>query len=103
VDAVASSNLDCAALEQQGLYDDTVANIFHQRSLTLSEIACSLSHGRAYDIIVSRGHEVSMVIEDDSLFVPSQLDRVDLDVLPPGWDIAFLSSFIESGQPRHLI
>lgn len=103
VDAVASANLDRAELEQQGLYDDTAANTFHQRSLSLSEIACSLSHGRAYDIIVSRGHEVSMVIEDDSLFFPSRLDRVELDVLPPGWDVAFLNSFIENGRPRRRI
>ena len=79
------------------------ANRWHQRSLTVSEIACSLSHGRAYDVIVSRGQEVAMVVEDDSLFVPSRLDRVDLSALPPGLDIAFLNSFIEAGRPRRLI
>ena len=103
VDAVASANLDRAELEQQRLYDDAAANRFHQRSLSLSEIACSLSHGRAYDIIVSRGHEISMVIEDDSLFVPSRLDRVDPGALPPGWDVAFLNSFTENGRPRRRI
>ena len=103
VEAIAGDNLDLVDLEQQGLYDDAAAKRFHERSLSLSEIACSLSHGRAYDIIVSRGHEVSMVIEDDSLFVPSRMDRLDLSALPPGWDIAFLNSFIENGRPRRRI
>jgi glycosyl transferase family 25 len=103
VDAVAGANLDLAELERQGLYDDAAAKRFHERSLSLSEIACSLSHGRAYDIIVSRGHEVSMIIEDDSLFVPSRLDRLDLGALPLGWDVAFLNSFIENGRPRRRI
>jgi hypothetical protein len=52
---------------------------------------------------VSRGHEVSMVIEDDALFIPSRLDRVKLDVLPAGWHIAFLNAFVENGRPRRRI
>lgn len=103
VDAISSASLNRAELERQALYDDAAANSFHGRSLSLSEIACSLSHGRAYDIIVSRGHEVAIVIEDDSLFISSRLDRVDIDALPPGWDVAFLNSFIENGRPRHRI
>jgi|SRR5579872_1218161 len=103
VEAVAGADLDLAELGAQGLYDDAAAKRFHERSLTLSEIAASLSHGRTYDIIVSRGHEVSMVVEDDTLFVPSRLDRLDLGALPPGWDIAFLNSFIENGRPRQRI
>jgi glycosyl transferase, family 25 len=103
VDAVAGSDLDLSQLEMQGLYDDAAARRFHKRSLTLSEIACSLSHGRVYDIIVANGHEVSMVVEDDTLFIPSRLDRLDLGVLPTGWDVAFLNSFIENGRPRRRI
>lgn len=103
VDAIASDRLDRDDLQRQGLYDDAAAKLFHQRSLTLSEIACSLSHGRAYDLIVSRAHEISMIIEDDSLFVPSRLDRIRLDDLPDGWDIAFLNSFIEQGRPQRPI
>jgi glycosyl transferase family 25 len=103
VDVVVCAHLNLVELKRQELYDDARANSFHGRSLTLSEISCSLSHGRAYDVIVSRGHDVSMVIEDDALFIPSRLDRVDLDVLPPDWDIAFLNSFIENGQPRRRI
>lgn len=103
LDAVATTHLDRAKLEREGLYDDAAANKFHGRSLTMSEIACSLSHGRAYDVIVSRGHEVTMVVEDDALFIPSRLDRVDLDVLPLGWDIVFLNAFVVNGRPRRRI
>jgi GR25 family glycosyltransferase involved in LPS biosynthesis len=100
IDGFSIANLDLAKLQQEGLYDDAAANRFHGRSLTMSEISGSLSHGRAYDLIVSRGHEVSMVIEDDALFIPSRLDRVELDVLPAGWHIAFLNTFVENGRPR---
>jgi glycosyl transferase family 25 len=103
VDAVLNAGLDSAELERQKLYDDAAAISFHGRSLSLSEIACSLSHGRAYDMIVSRGHEISMVIEDDSLFIASRMDRVNLNALPIDWDIVFLNSFIENGRPRRRI
>jgi GR25 family glycosyltransferase involved in LPS biosynthesis len=103
VDAIAAIDLDRAQLEKRGLYNDTLSNRYHRRSLSLSEIAGSLSHGRVYDIIVSRGHEISMVIEDDCLFIPSRLDRIDLDALPKGWDVVFLNSFIENGRPRRRI
>ena len=103
VDAIASDRLDRDDLQRQGLYDDAAAKTFHHRSLTPSEIACSLSHGRAYDLIVSHTHEISMIIEDDSLFVPSRLDSIRLDDLPDGWDIAFLNSFVEQGRPQRRI
>jgi GR25 family glycosyltransferase involved in LPS biosynthesis len=103
VNAVAAADLDHGKLEKQGLYSDATARRYHNRSLSLSEIAGSLSHGQVYDLIVSRGHEVSMVIEDDSLFIPSRLDRVKLKALPEGWDIVFLNSFIGNGRPRRLI
>jgi GR25 family glycosyltransferase involved in LPS biosynthesis len=101
VEAVSSDNLDHAALQREGLYDDAKANRYHERSLT--EIACSLSHGQIYDLVVSRGHEVAMIVEDDSLFIPSRLDKIVLEDLPAGWDIAFLNSFIENGRPRRRI
>lgn len=103
VDAIAGFNLDLSELALQGLYDDAAARRFHNRSLTPSEIACSLSHGRAYEIIGASGHEVSIVVEDDTLFIPSRMDRLDLGAFPPGWDIVFLNSFIENGPPRRRI
>lgn len=103
VDAVNGHNLDVSQLIRQNVYDDAAANRYHHRSLTRSEIACSLSHGKAYEMIVMSGHEVAMIVEDDALFIPSRLDRVNLDSLPADWDIVFLNSFIENGRPRRAI
>lgn len=103
IDGVIGSELDPAELDRQGIYDDRRSMELRQRSLTRSEIACSLSHGRAYDRIVERGHDIALVIEDDVLFMPSRLDRIELDKLPAGWDIAFLNSFVDQGRPRRLV
>ena len=103
VDAIEATGLSRDQIIEAGLYDETAALGLHQRPLRLTEIAGSLSHGIAYERIVARGHPMAMVIEDDALFCPAELDRVDLAALPPGWDIAFLNSFIESGPPRNRI
>jgi glycosyl transferase, family 25 len=103
VDAVKLTEADRTSLGQQGFYDEAAAQHYHQRPLTISEISCSLSHGRAYDLIVEAGDPIAMVIEDDCLFMPSQLDRIDLQALPHGWDLAFLNSFMENGRPRRRI
>lgn len=103
VDAIVGSNFDRAHFERTGDYDDAASMRQHGRSLTLTEIASSLSHGICYDLIVERGHEIAMVIEDDALFIPSRLDKVDLAALPQGWDIAFLNSFMENGRPRRQV
>ena len=94
IDAIDASKLDVPELVRTGIYDEAATKKIHGYTLSKSQIACSLSHGLAYDTIVARGHEVAMVIEDDALFVASQMDRVDLGVLPKDWDVVFLSSFV---------
>ncbi len=103
IDAVVGADLDPAALGREGVYDDKISHSLHERSLSKSEIAASLSHGHVYDLIVERGHEAALVVEDDCLFIPARMDRIDLSRLPNGWDIVFLNSFVANGRPRQRI
>lgn len=99
VDAVDASALDYEQLGRDGLYDDSAARKYHGRSIKLTEIAGSLSHASVYDLIVSRGEAMALVLEDDALFLTRRVNRFRLDHLPPDADIVFLNTFCESGGP----
>lgn len=103
VDAVVVPPLDFEVLARDGIYNDAATRQFHPRSLTKNEISCSLSHGRCYDLIVSKGHERALILEDDALFMPARLDDVDISALPADWDVLSLSSFLKDKPPRHRV
>lgn len=92
-DAVDANKIDKNNLISRGIYDDFLSNKYHNRSLTNGEIACSLSHGRVYEIIVKKNIKMALILEDDALFVSDYINSIDLSILPNGWDIVFLSSF----------
>lgn len=76
-------------------YDDLVAkrlrNRYKNRGLTQTEIACSLSHLKAYEKIISDKTPFAMVSEDDALF-PFKKDYLEkiLSELPNDWEICLL-------------
>ena len=99
VDAVDARELDRARLSAANLLDDDARLRHHGRVLSRNEIACSLSHGRAYELIACRNHEVALILEDDALFVPARARRLRLADVPPGFDCVFLNAFLDREPP----
>jgi len=103
-DAVDANQIDKNNLISKKIYDDFLSKKYHERSLTNGEIACSLSHGAVYEIIVEKNEKIALILEDDALFVSDYINSIDLSILPNGWDIVFLSSFYLVKPPLgHLV
>ncbi len=100
VDAVSAKEIDIAALIDEGVYDEAAAIRYHGRPLRPEEVACSLSHGKAYERILAEQHPLALVIEDDALFVPHRIDRLRLRDLPQDLEILFLNSFRTQEPPE---
>lgn len=100
VDAVDSRMLDRGDLAARGVIDEERTRQFHTRPLTINEIACSLSHGLAYQRIVEREDPVALVLEDDALFLRRRIARVRLSELPSDFDCVFLNTFLLHDPPR---
>jgi len=75
VDAVDASSIDRQELIRQGL-DDEGSRRHHGRTLTLNEVACSLSHRLVYERIVAEGHSHALVVEDDALFLSRRVAAI---------------------------
>lgn len=100
VDGVDGDLLDVDKLVSDGIYDDSMSKKYHDRSLRPGEIACSLSHGLVYDTIIEKKHSISLILEDDALFISWRLNKIDFDIFPDDWDVVFLSSFFNSVPPK---
>ena len=98
-DAIDAKKINRSNLIANNLYDDSLANYYHNRSLSNGEIACSLSHGSVYELIVKDNHDFSLILEDDAIFLSEQIDLIDLSALPGNWDVVFLSSFYLDRPP----
>jgi glycosyl transferase family 25 len=100
VEAVDAASLTTGTLQAGDLYDEASAIKYHGRPLTRGEIACSLSHGDLYERIIAAGHPYAVILEDDALFVPTRLDRLNLGDLPADFDVVFLNSFRDQEPPQ---
>ncbi len=100
IEGIDGSSLDILNLIGDGLYDDTLAKKYHNRSLRLGEIALSLSHGKIYEKIVSNNQKMAMIIEDDAIFIKNRLKKIDIHNFPSNWDIIFLSYDLSTYSPR---
>jgi glycosyl transferase family 25 len=86
--------LDLAALEARGVYDDRAARRLHRhgRGITLGHIACVLSHARIWRRMLDEGHERVLVFEDDAEPIPESIALAPavLAQLPPSFELAYL-------------
>jgi glycosyl transferase, family 25 len=98
-DAIDANNLDVDKLISNGVYNDDLAKKYHNRSLNKGEIACSLSHGGVYELILKNNNSMSLILEDDTLFVSDLINAIDVSIFPEDWDIVFLSSFYTKSPP----
>jgi glycosyl transferase family 25 len=99
VDAVDAREIDRARLRADGKLDDDASRRHHGRLLSPNEIACSLSHGRAYELIVRRDHDFALIVEDDALFVSDRLRRFRFADLQDDFDCVFLNAFLSRDPP----
>ncbi len=92
-------DLDRDRLVKEGAYDEsrTRRAFRHTREMNLGEIACAISHRRAYEAAVANGWARTVVFEDDVVPRPADLPLLPaaLSQLPPGWDLCYL------GYARH--
>lgn len=82
LDAGTRSRYYCEALNHQ---------VYHKR-LTAGEIGCYISHLRAWQLIVERGWQHALVLEDDLLLRPEFPAAVAAVAdLPAGWEVVKLN------------
>ncbi|GKY88147.1 glycosyltransferase family 25 protein [Sinisalibacter aestuarii] len=92
--------LDIDQLIADGIYDDAAARRYHGRPLSPAEIGLSLSHANIYKTIVEEGLDEAVILEDDVLFQPRNLDAVDWSAIPDDFDVVFLHAQLDQKPPR---
>jgi glycosyl transferase family 25 len=99
--AVDGSQLDRAALGPEGRYDDAYAHERFSRSLSMGEIACTLSHVELCRKIVADGLPVAVVLEDDITFIDGVADvvRRALANAPADWELLQLYHWCKDTFP----
>lgn len=100
VKAILGVNLDIEALIADGLYNDEAARRYHGRSLTKPEIGLSLTHANIYKTIVDEDINEAIILEDDALFLPRNLDAVDYSAVPVDFDVLLLHARVDEKPPR---
>ncbi|AXI47270.1 hypothetical protein C1J03_15385 [Sulfitobacter sp. SK012] len=100
VDATVGSDLDLSKLVEDGLYDDEKARHYHDRPLTPGEIGLSLTHARIYKMIVDSDLDEAVILEDDVLFLPRNLDTLRRSSIPPDFDVLFFHAELSEDPPR---
>ena len=103
VDAVQASDLTYDKVASDGLYASEICRHFHGRDLRLTEIACSISHAKTYQLISGSTAPWSLIIEDDALFRARRLARFTWQQIPTDAQIVFLSSFLHERPPKDKI
>jgi len=99
--AVDANGIDIAELESRRIYDDQIAREKFSRSLSRAEIACTLSHLKAYQTIVDENISMAMVLEDDAMLEPGIASKISggLSEAPPDWDILQLFHGCNEQEP----
>lgn len=74
---------------RDGRYDDEVSRRSFDRSLSMAEIGCGLSHLSIYQRMVRDGTPVALVSEDDAQFAPDARQRIEevLKTAPADWGV----------------
>jgi glycosyl transferase, family 25 len=89
VPAFDGKKLSLETVTQDGSYNDEVSKRSFDRSLSMAEIGCGLSHLSIYQRMVREGTPVALVSEDDAQFGPDARQRIDaaLQAAPADWGI----------------
>lgn len=89
VKAFDGAHLSMPELVDTGRYSDEASHRAFNRSLSLGEIGCSLSHYSIYELLVASGDPFALVVEDDAQFVADARERIDklLSEAPTDWGV----------------
>lgn len=92
-DAVDGRELDLDQLVADGIYDPQKSDEAFSRQLSLPEIGTSMSHYNVYRKIVERDDPVSLILEDDALFLSGFIEKLEqaVQALPHGWGVLNLN------------
>ena len=92
-------NLDDEQVIADGVYDDDKHHRRQRshRSLSLGEVACSLSHRAIYEDAIEQGYESILVLEDDVEFLSGNLPAFAAACaeLPEDWEFLLLGYYCE--------
>lgn len=91
--AVDGRLLDLGKLIEEGIYNPAKSEEAFSRQLSLPEIGCSLSHYNVYRMMIERGDEAALILEDDALFLTDFTQQLlaAYRELPSGWGILNLN------------
>lgn len=82
---------------EQQIYDDVAHKKTKRtsRSMNLGEVACALSHRNIYQNMLDEGHQRVLVLEDDVLPQPEQLQHFEavMSQLPDDWELLMLGYY----------
>jgi len=91
--------LDYDDLVAQDIYDDAAHRSRKRthRSMSLGEIACTLSHRAIQKDAIDAGHDRILILEDDVQLHPEHLGAfaAAMDELPPDWELLMLGYYGE--------
>jgi glycosyl transferase family 25 len=87
--AVDGKQLSMDELLSSGKYNDEVSRKTFDRSLSMAEIGCGLSHIYVYESIVRQQAAFALVSEDDAQFSPDARARIQriIETAPPDWEL----------------
>lgn len=97
---ILGADLDIRQLIADGQYDDEAARRYHGRALSPPEIGIGLCHARIYQTIVNEGLDEAIIIEDDTLFEPRNIDAADWSSVPEDFDVVLLNATLTSVPPE---
>ncbi|MET0536115.1 MAG: glycosyltransferase family 25 protein, partial [Steroidobacter sp.] len=86
---------------KDGRYNDEVSRSSFDRSLSMAEIGCGLSHLSIYQRMVRDGTAVALVSEDDAQFGPDARQRIEaaLQAAPADWGVIQLRFDCRNFEP----
>jgi glycosyl transferase family 25 len=87
------STLEIADLEKKGIYDQELSRKAQRygKSMTTSEIACSLGHCNIYEDIIANNVQRALIFEDDVFPLLQNIPLFEemLKALPADWEIFY--------------
>jgi len=89
VPAFDGKKLSLDEVVQDGRYNDDISRRSFDRSLSMAEIGCGLSHLSIYQRMVREGTPYALVSEDDAQFGPDARQRIEaaLQAAPADWGV----------------
>jgi glycosyl transferase, family 25 len=108
---VDGKNLDIKEMVNKGVYQPSLTKLFQKRrgenvrNLSLSQIACALSHSHILQDVVKNGYNNALIFEDDILIEGGEVEELEdaFFELPDNWDLLYLGHHGANSNPSLLL